>query len=93
MPGANPTDVTPPAPPPATSPDTLAETLNTLSLSSASLGSEPEQVAFDSVTERAEVEQLAYSLWEARGSPHGSAEEDWFRAEEEIQRRRALGAE
>ena len=47
----------------------------------------------DSVTERAEVEQLAYSLWEARGCPPGSAEEDWFRAEEEIRRRRALGAE
>lgn len=34
---------------------------------------EPEQVA-----------ALAYNLWEARGCPVGSPEEDWFRAEQEL---------
>ncbi|MGA2879953.1 MAG: DUF2934 domain-containing protein [Bryobacteraceae bacterium] len=27
---------------------------------------------------------LAYSLWEAKGRVDGTAEEDWFRAEEEL---------
>jgi hypothetical protein len=30
------------------------------------------------------IAQLAYSYWEARGCPQGSAEEDWFRAEQKI---------
>jgi hypothetical protein len=30
------------------------------------------------------VAQLAYFYWESRGCPHGSAEEDWFRAERDI---------
>ena len=29
----------------------------------------------------ASVSDLAYSLWQARGCPHGSPDEDWFRAE------------
>ena len=31
-----------------------------------------------------EIARLAYSYWEARQSPHGSAEDDWFRAEREL---------
>jgi hypothetical protein len=31
-----------------------------------------------------EVAALAYQLWIERGSPHGSHEEDWFRAEQEL---------
>jgi len=31
------------------------------------------------------VSRLAYSYWEARGFQDGSAEEDWLRAEAEIQ--------
>jgi DUF2934 family protein len=27
---------------------------------------------------------LAYLYWQARGCPHGSPEEDWFRAEEDL---------
>lgn len=34
-----------------------------------------------SLTEHEEIARLAYSYWEARGCPHGSPEEDWFRAE------------
>lgn len=31
-----------------------------------------------------EVAQLAYYYWEARGRRHGSPEEDWLRAEQEL---------
>lgn len=30
------------------------------------------------------VEKLAYQLWEQRGSPLGSPEEDWFAAERTV---------
>jgi len=33
---------------------------------------------------REKIAQLAYSYWEARGYQHGSAEEDWYRAETEV---------
>jgi hypothetical protein len=39
-----------------------------------------------------EIERLAYSYWEARGGEGGSPEEDWFRAEAEVRRRRAQPA-
>jgi hypothetical protein len=31
-----------------------------------------------------EIAHLAYSYWEARGGGHGSAEEDWLRAERDL---------
>ncbi|MEY2394357.1 MAG: hypothetical protein QOF94_702 [Acidobacteriaceae bacterium] len=31
-----------------------------------------------------EIAALAFELWQARGSPFGSPEEDWFRAEAEF---------
>lgn len=31
-----------------------------------------------------DIATLAYQLWTDRGSPIGSPEEDWFRAEEEL---------
>ena len=31
-----------------------------------------------------QIEKLAYQLWEARGRPLGSPDEDWFRAEQEF---------
>jgi hypothetical protein len=31
-----------------------------------------------------ELEMLAYQLWIERGSPHGSADQDWHRAEQEL---------
>jgi hypothetical protein len=36
-----------------------------------------------------DVRRLAHSYWEARGRQGGSPEEDWLRAEEELQKRRA----
>jgi hypothetical protein len=40
------------------------------------------------------VERLAYLFWQQRGSPLGSPEEDWFRAERQlrIERRTAYQA-
>ena len=34
--------------------------------------------------EAQEIARLAYSYWEARGCPEGSAEADWLRAEQEL---------
>jgi len=36
---------------------------------------------------QAEIARLAYSYWEARGRKHGSALEDWLRAERELSAR------
>jgi Protein of unknown function (DUF2934) len=35
-----------------------------------------------------EISHLAYSYWEEGGRQHGSQQEDWFRAERELLRRR-----
>jgi hypothetical protein len=35
-----------------------------------------------------EIAMLAYSYWEARGGRDGSAEEDWYRAEDDLRQRR-----
>lgn len=32
-----------------------------------------------------EIAQVAYALWEARGRGDGSAEQDWFEAERQLQ--------
>src|SRR5690242_5664190 len=53
---------------------------------------EPQQETVTSVTtfvtkrqlSHEEIARVAYSLWEARGCPHGNAEEDWRRAEEHL---------
>jgi hypothetical protein len=34
-----------------------------------------------------EIAALAYALWQARGCPHGSPEEDWFQAKQELTER------
>ena len=34
-----------------------------------------------------EIATLAHELWQARGCPYGSAEEDWLRAESEVRAR------
>jgi hypothetical protein len=35
----------------------------------------------------ADIAALAYELWEARGRPSGSSQEDWFQAAEELRSR------
>jgi hypothetical protein len=32
-----------------------------------------------------DIAQLAYELWQSRGCPDGSPQEDWFRAVEQLQ--------
>jgi hypothetical protein len=34
-----------------------------------------------------DIAKLAYALWEARGYAEGSAEDDWYRAEQQIRAR------
>jgi hypothetical protein len=34
-----------------------------------------------------EIANLAYEFWVDRGCPHGSADEDWLRAERELRKR------
>ena len=36
-----------------------------------------------------EVEDLAYELWQQRGCPEGSPEEDWFAAEQTLRKRKS----
>ena len=31
-----------------------------------------------------QIALLAYALWQQRGCPEGSSDEDWFRAEQEL---------
>jgi hypothetical protein len=40
-----------------------------------------EPVQSHSVADHEEIARLAYAYWVERGCPHGSSEEDWFRAE------------
>jgi hypothetical protein len=34
--------------------------------------------------QREQIEKLAYRLWEGRGRPLGSPDDDWLRAEQEL---------
>ncbi len=43
-----------------------------------------------SVPTQEAIATLAYSYWEARGGKGGSPWEDWFRAEQELLRRREI---
>ncbi|MDD5544173.1 MAG: DUF2934 domain-containing protein [Acidobacteriia bacterium] len=36
------------------------------------------------------ISELAYRLWNERGCPIGSPDEDWFRAEEELRNHREM---
>jgi hypothetical protein len=39
------------------------------------------------------TEILAYEFWRARGCPEGSAEEDWFLAEEQLRHQQNFSAQ
>jgi len=52
-----------------------------------STGDSSESVSSDSASSTEDIAKLAYALWEARGGSGGSAEEDWYRAEQEIRTR------
>ncbi len=60
----------------------VAETLNEpMETTGQALTSEPDS--------HDKIAALAYEFWIQRGSPVGSPEDDWFRAEEEIKNRKA----
>ncbi len=65
------------------------------SLESVSAGSDQSRsAAAITTTECSEVEvrEQAYSCWQERGCPVGSPDEDWLRAERELDGRGALSA-
>lgn len=64
------------------------------SLESVSAGSAQSQAAEAATTECNEVEvrEQAYSCWQERGCPVGSPDEDWLRAERELNGHAALSA-
>jgi len=43
----------------------------------------PRAAVFDQITNE-KIQQLAYSLWEQRGCPEGSSEQDWIDAEAQV---------
>jgi hypothetical protein len=45
----------------------------------------------DQIDQHEEIARLAYSYFEARGGEHGSHEEDWHRAHQEIRGRGTKG--
>jgi hypothetical protein len=51
---------------------------------SVELASGKSELSGDSVSKRERIELLAYSYWVQRGRQGGSPEEDWLRAEREI---------
>jgi len=56
---------------------------------------EPRRAAGDAMSmpvSQQELRERAYRLWEARGRPHGSANEDWRAAEAELRAERDAAA-
>ena len=45
--------------------------------------SKPQQPATRTIT-HSDIAALAYQLWQDRGCPDGSPEEDWYKAEEQL---------
>jgi hypothetical protein len=46
--------------------------------------------AFELEIPESDIAPVAYALWEKRGCPEGSPEEDWFRAVQEVRAGREL---
>ena len=44
--------------------------------------------AINKVDDEEEIRQIAYRFYEERGREDGSPEDDWFRAEQEVRRKR-----
>ena len=57
------------------------------------MGTKDDLTTRQTETTHEEIAIRAYGLWEQRGSPFGSPEEDWFRAEEQIRSESAPSAE
>jgi hypothetical protein len=50
------------------------------------------ETSSDPVVDPEAIALLAYYYWEARGCPHDSPDEDWFRAEAEFRNRLVASA-
>lgn len=48
------------------------------------IGSTSESELLDQKRQREAIEKLAYALWENHGCPEGTAEADWFEAEQSL---------
>ena len=59
---------------------------------SSAANNEATNVANDAALDQEAIALLAYFYWEARGCPHDSPHEDWFRAEAELRSRLASPA-
>ncbi len=75
------------------SPETIVDSSRAVKTTSAGAGSSSvEAPIIDSVgvmsPSNEEIAKLAHSYWIARGHAHGSAEEDWLRAEQELKAKR-----
>ena len=46
--------------------------------------------SINGLDEEAEIARVAYELFQQRGEENGDADGDWFRAEQEVRRRRSL---
>ena len=68
-----------------------------LAVGSAAMSNTPTESAADAAAldrdcSQDQVAVLAYQMWQARGCPIGSDQEDWFRAEDELKNRKVLAA-
>lgn len=43
--------------------------------------------SYESAPTHEDIALLAYALWQERGCPEGSSDEDWFNAEQELKAR------
>ena len=46
------------------------------------------ETEFPGTPDQDQIAALAYALWEARGCPEGSPEDDWFQAEQQLTAKR-----
>jgi Protein of unknown function (DUF2934) len=54
---------------------------------------EPALEEISELQNRAQIAALAHALWQTRGCPDGTPDEDWFRAEREINGSRRMDEE
>ena len=66
----------------------MAKQVTKMAVEPDSIAKSPDESARFEPENQQEVAGLAYEFWQARGCPDGSPEEDWFRAERELQSRR-----
>lgn len=51
------------------------------------IAKDPEAASAPQPADETTIAARAYALWQERGCPVGSDQEDWFRAEEELKKR------